>query len=885
MPGQLSVTPSYFETLNTPPFPMDKPISKITTPAASIFNAWLWKMAWRDSRRSRQRLFLFMSAIVLGIAALVAINSFGDNLARSIDEQAQELLGADLVLSSGRFPGKKTLASLDSASVDRSSEVSFASMVFFPKTQGVRLAQVKALGGKDTTSTGRFPYYGAWETQPASAVALFRKAAKTARPLALVDDALLIQFGAKLGDSVKVGNTMFQIAGRVLKTPGQSAVTTTVAPTVFIAQPLLAQTGLLQPGSRATYKLFYQFAPGTNIEKYRKQIEPQLDKEGLNSDTVAERKKQTGRVFADLTRYLNLVAFMALLLGCVGVASAVHLYVKEKVASVAVLRCLGASGRQAFLIFLIQTALMGFLGAILGTLLGSGVQWLLPEVFGSFLPVDVTVAVSWRAVVQGVGTGLVIAVLFALLPLLVVRKISPLRTLRTSYEDDTAGRDPWQWVVYAAIVLFITGFAYWQIRDYKLALGFTAGLGVVFAVLTGLAQLLMVLVRRFFPVSWSYVWRQSLANLYRPQNQTLVLVISIGLGTFLMATLYLTQNLLLGRVELSGSGKQPNMVLFDIQNEQKAGIRDLVVQHKLPLLQQVPVVTMRLAEINGRTVEDIQKDTTDQTPNWALTREYRVTYRDSLIDSEKQLSGKLPGLTDSTTYISVEQGYLNRLKLKLGDNLTFDVQGAMIETTVGGTREVDWNRVQTNFLIVFPTGVLEQAPQFNVLMTRVPTTQQAAAFQRDLVLNYPNVSAIDLGLILKTVDEILDKISFVIRFMALFSIITGLLVLGSSVVISKYQRMQESVLLRTLGANRRQILSITLIEYLLLGVLAAFSGILLSLFGTWALAYFVFEVPFVPNFVPLLVVAAVVTSVTILIGLFNSRDVLVRSPLEVLRAE
>ncbi|MCY7350902.1 MAG: FtsX-like permease family protein [Cytophagaceae bacterium] len=842
-------------------------------------------MAWRDSRRSRQRLFLFMSAIVLGIAALVAINSFGDNLSRSIDEQAQELLGADLVLSSGRFPGEKTIASLDSASLDRTSEVSFASMVFFPKTQGVRLAQVKALGGKDSTTVGNFPYYGAWETQPASAVALFRKAAQTSRPLALVDEALLIQFGAKLGDSVKVGSTIFQIAGRVLKMPGQSAVTTTVAPTVYISQPMLAKTGLLQPGSRATYKMYYQFARGTDIGKYVKQIEPRLDKEGLNSDTVAERKRQTGRVFADLTRYLNLVAFVALLLGCVGVASAVHLYVKEKVSSVAVLRCLGASGRQAFLIYLIQTALMGFLGAVLGTLLGSGVQWLLPEVFGSFLPVDVEVAVSWRAVAQGIGTGLVIAVLFALLPLLVVRKISPLRTLRSSYEDDTAGSDPWQWAVYAAIVLFITGFAYWQIRDYKLALGFTAGLAVVFAVLTGLGKLLMVLVRRFFPVSWSYVWRQSLANLYRPQNQTLILVISIGLGTFLMATLYLTQNLLLGRVELSGSGKQPNMVLFDIQNEQKEGVRELVLQHKLPILQQVPVVTMRLAEINGRTVEDIQKDTTDKTPNWALTREYRVTYRDSLIDSEKQLSGMPPKLTDSTTFISVEEGYLNRLKLKLGDKLTFDVQGAIIETTVGGTREVDWNRVQTNFLVVFPLGVLEQAPQFNVLMTRVPTPQQAAAFQRDLVFSYPNVSAIDLGLILKTVDEILGKISFVIRFMALFSIVTGLLVLSSSVVISKYQRIQESVLLRTLGANRRQILSITLIEYLLLGVLAAFSGILLSLFGTWALAYFVFEVPFAPNFLPLLVVAAVVTSVTILIGLFNSRDVLVRSPLEVLRAE
>jgi putative ABC transport system permease protein len=351
--------------------------------------------------------------------------------------------------------------------------------------------------------------------------------------------------------------------------------------------------------------------------------------------------------------------------------------------------------------------------------------------------------------------------------------------------------------------------------------------------------------------------------------------------------MYLTQNLLIRQVALTGSGNQPNMVLFDIQTEQKAGVRQLVDRYKLPVLQDVPVVTMRLAEINGRTVEALQKDTTDKLPDWALTREYRVTYRDSLISSEKLLQGRLQALRSpaDTPRISVEEGYLKNLKLKIGDRLTFNVQGALVPTVVGSTREVEWNRVQTNFLVVFPSGVLEQAPQFHVIMTKVGPGSQSADLQRDLVLRYPNVSAIDLGLVLRTIDEILEKIAFVIRFMALFSIVTGLLVLGSSVVISKYQRMQESVLLRTLGANRRQIIYITFIEYLLLGVLAAFSGILLSLVGTWALAAFVFEVSFVPVFTPLLAVGAIVTGLTILIGVLNNRQVLSRPPLEVLRAE
>ena len=859
---------------------MDRAIPKITPPSNSPLNPWLWRMAWRDSRRSRRRLLLFMSSIVLGIAALVAINSFSDNLSRSINEQAKELVGADLVLSTGREPTPATRKFLGGIGQRRTYEAAFASMVFFPGTGRARLAQVKALQGD-------FPYYGQWETTPAAAANRFRKASRTVGRVALVDESLLAQFGVKAGDSVKVGNLTYLVIGSVQKTPGQTAIATTVAPSVFIPAPTLPATGLLQRGSRVNYSYYYRFAPGVDVDKYVAGLEARLDKEGVRSDTVSERKNNTGRAFNDMTKFLNLVAFVALLLGCVGVASAVHLYVKEKIASVAVLRCLGTTGRQAFYIFLIQTALMGLAGAVAGAALGSAIQFALPGLFGSFLPVDVSLQLSPGAIAQGIGTGLGIAVLFALLPLLVIRRISPLRTLRTSYEDDVTARDPLQWLVYGLVVLFVGGFSYWQTRDWRLAAGFTGGLLVAFGILTGLGYLLMYLVRRFFPVSWSYVWRQSLANLYRPQNQTLILVISIGLGTFLISTMYLTQNLLIRQVALTGSGNQPNMVLFDIQTEQKAGVRQLVDRYKMPVLQDVPVVTMRLAEINGRTVEALQKDTTDKLPNWALSREYRVTYRDSLIGSEKLVQGRLVALQSptDTPRVSVDEGYLKNLKLKLGDRLTFNVQGALIPTVVGSTREIEWNRVQTNFLVVFPAGVLEKAPQFHVIMTKVASGGQSANLQRDLVLRYPNVSAIDLGLVLRTIDEILEKIAFVIRFMALFSIVTGLLVLGSSVVISKYQRMQESVLLRTLGANRRQIIYITFIEYLLLGVLAAFSGILLSLVGTWALAVFVFEVSFVPVVTPLLAVGAIVTGLTILIGVLNNRQVLSRPPLEVLRAE
>jgi putative ABC transport system permease protein len=838
------------------------------TPTDSASFGWLLRMAWRDSRRSRSRLLLFMSSIVLGIAALVGINSFGHNLARSISEQSRELLGADLVLHSTQ-PFDSTIApDIARLGLRRTTDVAFASLVLFPRTQGVRLAQVRNL-------SGGFPYYGAWEITPASARAAFR-----AGRGALVDDVLLAQFGVKVGDSVKVGEVTLPVLGRVLKTPGQSGLNSAVAPTVFLPGRYLARTGLVQ-----RYRTYVQFAEGTDVTAVVKGLQKHLDKASIESDTVASRQQRTGRAFADLTEFLSLVAFVALLLGCVGVASAVNLYVREKLAAVAVLRCLGASGRQAVLIYLLQTSGLGLLGALIGAALGAGVQFLLPQVLGSFLPVEISVGLAWPAIGLGLVVGLLMAVLFALLPLLIIRRVSPLRVLRAAYDEDTAGADPIRWVVYAAIGLFIVGFTYFQTHKWLVVGIFSGSLLVSFGLLTGLGLLLMKLLRRYFPVNWSYVWRQGLANLFRPNNQTLTLITSVGLGTFLLATLYLVQALLLGRMELKGDGKQPNLVLFDIQREQLAGVESILKQHQLPIIQRLPVVTMRLLAINQRTVAAIKRDTTDDIPPWALTSEYRVTYRDSLSTSETLLSGRPPYVgKDGLPRISVDAGYAKNVHLKLGDTLTFNVQGAPMHV-VGGTREVDWTKMQSNFLVVFPKGVLEQAPQFEVVLTRVSGTAQLAEVQRTLVRQFPNVSAIDIGLILNTLNDIITKVSFVIRFMAAFSIITGLLVLASSVIISRYQRIQESVLLRTLGASRRQILLITLVEYTLLGTLAAGAGIGLAAGAGWALAAFVFEVSFTVALPSLLGLAAAVTAITAALGLLNSREVLRRPPLEVLRGE
>jgi putative ABC transport system permease protein len=836
---------------------------------------WLFEMAWRDSRRNRSRLMLFVSSIIFGIAALVAIYSFGFNLRKDVDTQAATLIGADLTISTNKPVDSSMQPLIDSLGDRRSQERSFASMILFPKSKGTRLVQVRAL-------QGGFPYYGSLETTPVSAGIDFRKGKE-----ALVDQTLMLQFNAKVGDSIKVGNITFLIAGTLNKAPGQTGISSSIAPIVYIPMPYLVQTGLVEKGSRINYTFYYKYDHKIDIDKLAKSLDSRLDKAGMNYDTINTRKENTGRSFSDLTSFLSLVGFIALLLGCVGVASAIHIYVREKIASIAIMRCLGVKAREAFLIYLIQIAGIGLIGSVIGSVLGSLVQHLLPVVFKDFLPISISTDISWMAIGQGIVLGVIISVLFALLPLIAIRNISPLNTLRISYEQVNLLRDPLRWLVYTLIVLFITTFTFLQLNSWLASVFFTIGIFIAFLILTLIAKLLMYGVKLFIKSSWSYLWRQGFANLYRPNNQTIILIVSIGLSTAFICTLFFIQSLLVKQVEISASGNQANMILFDIQTSQEKGVANLARQHHLPVLQQVPVVTIRLEKINGKTEADVKKDTALKISPHIFANEYRVTYRDSLTPTERITDGDWVGHAPKTgdVPISIEDRFAKRNHIKIGDKLVFNVQGISVSTKIASIRIVNWNKMQTNFLVVFPKGALDDAPQFHVLLTRVPSKAASASFQQTVVKQFPNVSIIDLGFVLSVLDDLMDKLGDIIRFMAMFSIITGVVVLIASVRISKYQRIQESVLLRTMGASRKQILAITAIEYFFLGSLSAATGILIAFVGSWLLAKYSFGIPFNASLLPALLLFLAIAILTIIIGLFNSRGILNKPPLEILRRD
>ncbi len=845
-----------------------------------ISNPFVWKMAWRESRSSLGKLMLFVSSIVLGVAALVSITSFGDNLDRAIDQQAKTLLGADLEIDGRMEFNPEMIALFDSLGGEQASEVRFSSMVFFPETNGTRLSQIRAI-------EGNFPFYGELETKPEGVVEQFR----TSNNLALVDETLMIQYGLEVGDSIRVGLVTYAIAGSLISIPGESLAQSITGPRVFIPGQTLEATGLIQRGSQLYYNQYFKFDESVDVEALVEQIEPIVEENRYDADTVEDRKQSLGRSLTNLTNFLNLVGFVALLLGGLGIASSIHVYIQRKVDTVAVMRCVGVSMKQAIGIYVIQAVGMGILGALIGSLIGIGVQRIVPLVLSDFLPIEIEFGVSWGAVLSGFAIGMSITALFALQPLIGIRNISPLRAIRRSVDVDlNRNKDPYKWLIYGIVAIGILATSLALTGDTTIGFGFFGAVVVAFGLLGLIGLLIVRAARKWMPENASYTVRQGLANLYRPNNQTLVMIITLGFGTFLISTLFLTRDMLLDQIELTSSENQANLVLYDIQTDQKDGIRTILEQNNMPVSQDVPIVTLRMTHINGETVESIREaDSTDvRIPNWLYRREARATYRAEITDAEKIVEGVYSSFFDDfngIVPISIEKSVAEDMKLGLGDRISFNVQGVPLESEITSIREVDWQQVQPNFIFSFPDGILNDAPQFHVFVSFAPDRETGAIVQREVISRYGNVSIIDLALILTTVDDILGRVSFVIQFMALFSVITGLIVLSGAVVASRFQRMRESVLLKTLGARSKQVLKIMSIEYAVLGGMAALTGILLSVFGAWALAWFVFETTFVPAPLTLILMVVVVVILTMGIGHLNSRDIYQRSPLDVLRSD
>ena len=861
-------------------------------------------LAWRESRFARRRLLLFLSSISLGVAALVATQSFAANLAAGVRQESRSLLGADVAFSSNRAFGKRTTALLDSlrrSGTPVAQVVSFASVALLERTGGARLSQVRAV-------EAGYPFYGQIVTEPAGAWAGLARGRDV-----VADPALLSSLDARIGDSISLGETRFRLAGIIRKIPGDVGISSAFAPRVYIPARYVAETKLLRFGSRAEYDAYVRLPAAGAAERLVAGHRSALRTERVRARTAQEQQRSLDQALGRLVNFLGLVGTFALLLGGIGVASAMGAYMAQKRETVATLRCLGATARQVIAIYLLQAAAMGLAGASIGAAIGLAVQWVLPKLLAGLLPVTVQTAVDPAALATGVGIGVWVASVFALLPLLATRRISPLQAIRRRVEeadDAPRRRDPWTWAAWVLLAASVVALVMLQAGDVRVGGGFAGGIAGALAALWATAWLATRATRSARVAGFGYPVRQGIANLYRPGNQTRVVVLALGFGVFLLATLYLTQHNLLRPLRVD-AGSRGNLLLFDVQAEQQAGVRQILDGGGTRVVQQAPIVPMRLYSINGRTVAqlvgpsagdgEVEEDGERGTGNgeredggrpegWALRREYRSTYRDGLMASEKVVEGKFwepgsGGAPGGMAEVSIDQTITEDLAIELGDTLVWDVQGVRIPTRITSIRDVDWQRLEPNFFAVFPTRVLRAAPQTWVLLARAPDEAARSRAQRDVVRRYSNVAVLDLTEVQAALDDVLGRVAAVIQFLAGFSVATGFIVLLGAVLTSRLQRIRESVLLRTLGATRRQIATILFSEYAVLGALASVVGIALAVGGGWALARLLFEVEYSVPVLSLLAIAAAVAALAAGVGVWASREVFRHTPLEALREE
>jgi putative ABC transport system permease protein len=859
---------------------------------------FLLKFAWRDARASFGRLALTALAVVAGVAALAATGSLGANIRAAIDNQARALLGADLVVESRSPPDAETDAFLARLGGETAREVAFASMLAVPDAAGAvaasRLVTVRA-------ADPAYPFFGDLVSEPPDA-----KTRLATGDAVLVEETLLKQFGLAPGDTVRLGRKDFRVAGALRKMPGESAAVALLSPRVLVERTRLEGAGLLGPGSLARYRTHFRFAADVDVEAMVRRERDGLRALRLNADTVGERKRELGRALENVNAFLRLTGLVALLLGAVGVAAAMHALVQRKLATVAVLRCLGADAGLGLGVFMVQGVAVGAAGGVLGGLAGAALQAGLGAMVRDFLPVDAAdFAVRWSEIATAAGIGCGLSALCTLVPLLAVRRVSPLAVLR-AVVPPAGGRDPWRAAALLGLLAVVLGLTVWLGGGWRNGAAFSGGLLLAGLALAGVARAVMALARRAGGLAvvrgLPFAARHGLASLHRPGNRTARLVVALGLGAFLLLTLAFSRASLLGQLRFAGQSDRPNLMFFDVQDDQVEGLRARLAELGAPAAAEAPIVTMRLARLKGRAVEDILKDRAAGVPGWTLRREYRSSYRAIPADTEKVVAGEWVGRWEpgpgsgargaegagpesEEVPISIEQGLAKDLRVGLGDELEWDVQGVALRTRVASLREVEWRRMSPNFFVLFPTGVLEGAPKFHVMAARAADLGLNARVQRGVATAFPNVSILDLGLVIESLDTVFGKAELAVRFIALFTLATGVVVLAGTLAAGRDQRVREAVLLRTLGASAAQVRTALVVELAALGLMAGVTGAVLALGGGAAVATWVFDAPPTLPWWPLAATVAGVVGLTVGVGLLTQRGVAGRPPLEVLRAE
>jgi putative ABC transport system permease protein len=784
-------------------------------------------IAGRDLRSAPGKFIFVVLSVAVGVAALVGVRGFSESFRSTLTREARSLMAGDLAARANQQPSKEERQKVDALKSQgiRSTWVTETiSMASVPPDPVPILVSLKAV------DPGQYPYYGKAELDPDMPLA----SALTDNSVVVADE-FLIRLKAKVGDKLRLGGHSFRIAARLVQEPDRITAGAGLGPRVLISRAALDQTNLLAAGSRANERLLIELPAAmqtaAQLAAVRKQVEAILPEAQVMDYREGNPALSEGLDRA--TAILSLICLVAMVLGAIGVAMSMHAHLEQRMDVLAILKAIGAGSGDLLRIFLLQTMGLGLAGAILGVAAGAGVMLALPAVFGNLLPVHAQLQFPWRSALAGLATGLLTTLLFCLPPLLDVRKVRPILVLRKLVEEAEQrgfvaflrrwGQRKLQIAAAIVILVALTAIAAALSDSAQVGVWFGVALAAILFVLLLLSAGFLRLLRwllKLVRLRLPQFLRQGLANLYRPGNQSAAVLAALGTGVMLILSVYLMQSQVLREIQETASPKLPNIFLIDVTTDEVPAIRQFFksqtgVQDQLELM---PNVNGRFVSLNGVPLDKLK---VEHFPRRML-ESASFSWSDTLPEGDKIRQGKW--WNDANAHvIAIGEGTATRIHVGVGSAVEIEVDGNSMPLKVAAIFRADEQHLfgRSNFLL--PSGLLKDAPAVWYGGARVDS-KQIPAMERSLFANFPTVTVINIADVLDRIESVVNQITFVVRFLAGFSIFAGLMILASSIASTRFRRTREAVVLKTLGATRGRIIRIFSVEFSVLGLLAGSVG-------------------------------------------------------------
>jgi len=820
-----------------------------------------WRMLWRDWRGGE--LNILAIGLVIAVTSITAVGFFTDRIERGLKLQSAELIGADLVITSGKPEVYNYIEDVRGYDFQIATTQQFRS-VALGKNQP-QLVEVKAV-------SEAYPLRGVLRVSDTS---FGDDEATTDIPSAgdvWVEARLLQLLKLEIGDTLRLGSSILTLRKVLRFEPDRGGDLFSVAPRVLMNRGDVDATGLIGVGALVGYRVLIS-GVRQDIENYRQAISKNL-RNGEQILTVEEGRPELNIALQRAQQFLGLAALISVLLAGVAVATVAYRFASRHLDTSAMLRCLGASQKTIIRLFAMEMLWLALLASTLGCLLGVLTQFVITELLDQLVIAKLPPP-SFKAVLLGYATGIVMLTGFALPPLLSLRRVPPLRVLRKDVVVGTVSA----WFVYLAVVVCMSLLLYWQIGDLKLVGTVLGGIMATLVLLAFAAYLLIQLLNRLRG-RVGVAWRFGLANISRRPASSIIQIVAFGLGIMVLLLLSVVRSDLLDDWQRSLPPEAPNYFVINVQPDQVEGVSDYFKQRGVANTRLYPMVRARLVEVNGKPARTSDYD--NERAKHMITREFNLSWAENMQVDNTLVSGHWWSRKDfGKPLLSLESKLSTTLGLQLNDVVSFDVNGTVIDFTLSNLRAVNWDSFNINFFTVVPPGVLEQYPANWVTSVYLDSEQRQQLGQ--LVREFPNVTLIDVNVIMQRVRGIMDRVSLAVEFIFLFTLMAGLAVLYAAIQSNQDERRFENAVLRTLGASRKTLMLGLFAEFSLLGAL---SGLLAGLSATslaWLLALSVFKFEYSFDITVVLIGVISGTVIVVIAGLLGTRSVLRLPPIQSLR--